>query len=166
MNLAVLWRLINRIIKPQLAIARATLRVGAVHLFVRLSVCLSVCLSVAKIHTKQVYRRRYESLLKCIKTQKNKIWRRTIFNIADGILTPCNVACGSRIVTVNLTSGSTLQCDTWLWDDMPLNSIKRPPYWNSTSDFDFDHITAVDRYVILHQSPKFYRYRTTIGRKK
>jgi len=27
---------------------------------------------------------------------------------------------------------------------MPLNSPKRPPYWNSTSGFDFDYITAVD----------------------
>jgi len=27
---------------------------------------------------------------------------------------------------------------------MPLNSPKRPPYWNSTSGFDFGHITAVD----------------------
>jgi len=60
-----------------------------------------------------------------------------IFNIADGILTPCNVACGSGIVTVNSPSGSTLQCDIWLWDDMPLNSPKRPPYWNSTSGFYF-----------------------------
>jgi len=34
----------------------------------------------------------------------------------------CNVAYGSGIVTVNSASGSTLQCDTWLWDDMPLNS--------------------------------------------
>jgi len=57
--------------------------------------------------------------------------------MADGILTPCNVAwswhwfrqvtapcnvaCGSGIVTVNSLSGSTLQCNTWLWDDMPLN---------------------------------------------
>jgi len=64
---------------------------------------------------KQVYRRRYES--RCIKNQKNKIRRRTIFNMADRILTPCNVAqswhwfrqvsapcnvaCGSGIVTVN-----------------------------------------------------------------
>ena len=32
----------------------------------------------------------------------------------------------------------------WLWDDKPLNSPKRPPYWNSTSGFDFDPITAVD----------------------
>ena len=30
------------------------------------------------------------------------------------------------------------------WDDMPLNSPKHPPYWNSTSGFDFDHMTAVD----------------------
>ena len=57
--------------------------------------------------------------------------------MADGILTPCNVACGSGIVTVNSPSGRTLQCDTWLWDDMPLNSHKRPPYWNSTSGFHF-----------------------------
>ena len=57
--------------------------------------------------------------------------------MADGILTPCNVACGSVIVTVNSPSGSTLQCDTWLLDDMPLNSPKRPPYWNSTSGFHF-----------------------------
>jgi len=39
----------------------------------------------------------------------------------------------------NSPSGSTLQSDTWLWDDMPLNSPKRPPYWNSSSGFDFDH---------------------------
>ena len=82
-----------------------------------------------------------------------KIWRKTIFNTPDGILTPCNVArsrhwfpqvtapcsvaCGSGIVIVNSPSGSTLQCDTWLWDNMPLNSPKRPPYWNSISGFHF-----------------------------
>ena len=82
---------------------------------------------------------------------------KTIFNMADGILTPCNVArsrhwfrqvtapcnvaCGSGIVTVNSPSGSTLQCDTWLWDDTPLNSPKRPPYWNFTSGFHF-HTSA------------------------
>ena len=57
---------------------------------------------------------------------------------------PCNVACDSGITTVNLPSGSTLQCGRWLWDDMPLNSPKRPPCWNSTSVFDFDQITAID----------------------
>jgi len=35
--------------------------------------------------------------------------------MADGILTPCNVARGSGIVTVNSPSDSTLQCDAWLW---------------------------------------------------
>jgi len=52
---------------------------------------------------------------------------KTIFNMADGI-----------------SNSYTLQCGRWLWDDMPLNSPERPPYWNSTSGFDFDHITAVD----------------------
>ena len=66
-----------------------------------------------------------------------------IFNMAHGIITSCNVAFGSGIVTMNSPSGSTLQCDTWLWDDMPWNSPKCSPYWNS-SGFDFDHITTVD----------------------
>jgi len=64
--------------------------------------------------------------------------------MADGIITPCNVACGSGIMTVNSPGGSTPQCDTWLWNDMPCNSPKRSAYWNPTSGFDFDHITAVD----------------------
>ena len=61
--------------------------------------------------------------------------------MANGIITPCNVACGSGIMTVNSPRGSTLQCDTWLWDEMPWNSPKRPPYWNSTSGFDFDNMS-------------------------
>jgi len=97
--------------------------------------------------------------------------------MADEILTPCsvarsrhwfrqvtapyNVACGSGIVTVNSPSGSTLQCDTWLWDDMPLNSPKRPPYWNSTSGFHF-HTSPQSQ----SQSAKFYPNRTTLSRKK
>ena len=56
----------------------------------------------------------------------------TIFNMADGILTPCNVArswhwfrqvtatcnvpCGSGMVTVNSPGGSTVQCDMLLWN--------------------------------------------------
>ena len=48
---------------------------------------------------------------------------------------------------------------------MPLNSPKRPPYWNSTSGFDFDYITACSRHVIMHQSAKFYPNRTTLGKK-
>jgi len=67
-------------------------------------------------------------------------------------------------MTVNSPSGSSLQCDTWLWDDMPWNSLKRPPYWNSTSGFDFDHITAVD-VSFYTSSAKFYPNRATLSRK-
>jgi len=49
-----------------------------------------------------------------------------------------------EIKTLNSPGGSTLQCDTRLCDDMALNVPKRLPYWNSSSGFDFDHITAVD----------------------
>ena len=128
----------------------------------------------------QVYRRRYESRrsssLNCIKNKNNKTWPKTIFNMADGILTPCNVArsrhwfrqvtascnvaCGSGIVTVNSPSGSTLQCDTWLWDDMLLNSPKRPPYWNSTSGFRF----YTSPQSTCHSAPvcKIYPNQTTL----
>ena len=51
--------------------------------------------------------------------------------------------CGT-IMTLISPGDCTLQRDTWLWDGMPLNSRKRPPYENSTSGFDFGHITAVD----------------------
>ena len=48
------------------------------------------------------------------------------------------------IMTLISPGDCTLQCGRWLWDDIPLNSPKRPPYWNSTSGFDFDHVFAVD----------------------
>jgi len=90
------------------------------------------------------------------------------------VATPCNVIRGSRmtcywnrplaaprnvtrscgIMALNTPGGSTLQCGRWLWDDRPLNSPKRLPYWNSACGFDLDHITAVD--VILQQSGKFH----------
>jgi len=60
------------------------------------------------------------------------------------VAAPCNVTRSSGIMTLNSPGGSTLQCGRWLWDDMPLNLPKRLPYWNSTSGFDFDHITTVD----------------------
>jgi len=62
------------------------------------------------------------------------------------VAAPCNVTRSSGIMTLNSPGNSTLQCGRWLWDDneMPLNSPKRPPYWNSTSGFDFEHITAID----------------------
>ena len=39
---------------------------------------------------------------------------------------PCDVAHGSGIMTLNSPVDNTLQCDTWLWDDMPMNLPKRP----------------------------------------
>jgi len=48
---------------------------------------------------------------------------------------------------------------------MTLNSPKRPPYWNSTSAFDFDH-NQHSGHVILHQSAKFYPNRNTLCRNK
>jgi len=68
-------------------------------------------------------------------------------------------------MTLNSPGGSTLQCDKCLWEDMPLNSPKRPPYWNYTSGFDFDHITTVDM-SYLRQSAKIYPNRTTSAEKK
>jgi len=60
------------------------------------------------------------------------------------VAAPCTVTRSSGITTLNSPGINTLQCGWWLWDDMPLNSRKRLPYWNSTSGFDFDHITTVD----------------------
>ena len=85
--------------------------------------------------------------------------------MADGIITPCNVTFDSGIVTVNSPSGSTLQCDTWLWDDMPLSSPKRPPLLEFYTWFRF-RPHRHSRHVILHQSPKIYPNRNTVRRKK
>jgi len=67
---------------------------------------------------------------------------------------PCNMTCSSTITTLNSPGGSTLQCSRWLQDDIPLNSPKCLPYWN-TSGFDFDHITTYHSapvYEILSKS--------------
>jgi len=80
------------------------------------------------------------------------------------VAAPCNVTRSSRIMTLNSSGGSIPRCGRWLWDDMPLNSPKRPTYRNSTSGFDFGHITA----STCHSAPvcEFYPNLTTIGRKK
>ena len=49
-----------------------------------------------------------------------------------------------------------LQCGMWLWDDMPWNSPKHPLYWNFTSGFDFDHITAAVQHVHLTNIPVWF----------
>jgi len=79
--------------------------------------------------------------LNCIKNQNVKygeerfsVWRMEFLTYT--------MQCGT-IMTLISPGDCTLQCARWLWDDMPSNSPKRPPYWNATSVFDFDHITAV-----------------------
>jgi len=121
--------------------------------------------------------------LNCIKNKKKysekrfSIWRREFLHPAmwhvaleswqwiHQVAVPCNVTRSSKIMILNAPGGSTLQCGRWLWDDMPLNSPKRPPYRNSTSGFDFDHITAVDM-SFCTSLRNFYPNRTTLGRKK
>jgi len=53
--------------------------------------------------------------------------------MADGIITPCNVGrgmYGSGIMTVNSPSGSTLQCDTYLWHhDIEFARWQHPAMW-------------------------------------
>jgi len=91
---------------------------------------------------------------------------KTIFNMADGILTPCNVACGSGNMTV-------ISPSAWQY----------PAMWNVALGWhaiEFAQTSAIlefyiwfrfrpyhsSRHVILHQSAKFYPNRTTLGRKK
>jgi len=46
------------------------------------------------------------------------------------------VACGSEIVTVNSPSGSTLECDTWLWDDViEFARWQHPAVWQVDMSF-------------------------------
>jgi len=50
----------------------------------------------------------------CIKKQtKNKIWRKTSFNMADGIYT---LQCGTIMTLISPGDDCTLQCGMWLWD--------------------------------------------------
>jgi len=78
--------------------------------------------------------------LNCIKNKKiNKKWRKMIFNMADGILTPCNVAYGSGIVTVNSPSGSTQERGWHAIELDQTSAILEFYIW-----FPFPHITTVD----------------------
>ena len=79
-----------------------------------------------------------------------------LVNMADGILTPCNVACGSGIVTVNSPSSSGMTC----------HSI-RP----NVRHIGILHLVSIStyhrsRHVIVYQAAKFYQNRITLTRKK
>jgi len=113
----------------------------------------------------QVYRRRYETKAAArqsrihIKEQKIKCGEKRFSKWRMELLHPA-----MWHLALESPSGSTLQCDRWLWDDMPWNSPKRPPYWNSTSGFDFDHITAVDM-SFCTSLQNVIQMRTTLNRR-
>jgi len=67
---------------------------------------------------------------------------KTIFNVADGIITLCDVAGGSAIEFAQTSA----ILEFYIW-------FRFRPYHRS-------------HHVILHQSPTFYPNRTTVGRKK
>ena len=70
-----------------------------------------------------MYRRRYESrrsskLKHALKTKRNKIWRKSIFNMADRILTPCNVPQSwhwFRQVTAPCDVAYDVAMESWQW---------------------------------------------------
>ena len=129
-----------------------------------------------KAMTNELHRKRHQKKNKCIeddtnrrsskpklhlKKQKNNIWRKTIFNMADKIIRLHPAMLHDRDIEFARWLHPAMwhvALESWLWihqvagpcnaislwDGMPLNSPKRPPYWNSTPGFDFDHITAVD----------------------
>ena len=119
----------------------------------------------------QVYWRRYKSRSSSkpklhLKKQNNNIWRKTIFNMADGIITPCNVA------------------QSWLWNhDSEFTKWQHPAMWYVALGWhamEFAQTSAILEFciwfrfwpyhrswhVILHQFVKFYPNRTTLGRKQ
>jgi len=98
--------------------------------------------------------------LNCIKNKK--IWRKTIFNMADGTLTPCNVDLESWhwihqvAAPCNVIRGSGMTCH-WI----------RP----NVRHIGILHLVSIStynrsRHVILYQSAKFNSNQTTLGRKK
>ena len=127
----------------------------------------------------------------------NKIWRKTIFNMADGILTPCsvarswhwfrevtapcNVACGSghsEFTKWQHPAMSHIALESWHW----IRQVAAPCSVSGGSGvtcIELAQTSAIlefyiwfrfrlhhrSQHVILHQSPKCYPNRTTLGRK-
>ena len=67
-----------------------------------------------------------------------------------------------EIMTLNSPGGNTLQCGRWLWDDMPWDSPKRSPYWNSTSASNFNqpphstcHSASVSEILSKSDHPRY-----------
>jgi len=91
--------------------------------------------------------------------------------------------CGT-IMTLISPGDCTLQCGMWLWNrDSEFTEWQHPAMWYVAlrwHSIEFAQTSAIlefyiwlrfrpyhrSRHVILHQSPKFYPNRTTLGRKK
>jgi len=86
-------------------------------------------------------------------------------------------------MTLILPGDYTLQCGVWLWNhDSEITRWQHPAMWQvalgwhavefaqTSPILEFSHFPFrqynCSRHVILHQSPKFYPNRTTLGRKK
>ena len=123
--------------------------------------------------SKQVYGKRYKSRrsskrINCIKNKNNKIWRKTIFNMADGILTPCNVARSWHWFR-QVTAPCNVALESWQWIHQV--ATQHPTMWYVALGWhaiEFAQMSAIlefhiwfrfrphhrSRHVILHQSPK------------
>jgi len=78
---------------------------------------------------------------------------------------PCNVTRSSGIITLNSPGGSTLQCGILALGWHAIEFAQTSAILESTSDFDFDHITAsVD--MSLYTSLQFFSKSDHPGQKK
>jgi len=105
-------------------------------------------------------------ILNCIKNKRIKYGEKRFSIMANGFLTLCNVAWRSGIVTVNSPSGSTLPGSNVIRGSGMTCHWIRPNvrHWNSTSGFDFDHITAVDMSFCTSLQNFIQIGPTTVGR--
>jgi len=89
-----------------------------------------------------------QSLIYIINQKINKMWRKTTFNMVDGILAMWH---DHDIDFARWLHPAMwhVALESWQWIHQVaapcnVNSPKRLQYRNSTSGFDFDHITTVD----------------------
>jgi len=135
--------------------------------------------------TKQVYRRRYESRRSSkpkLHSKQNKIkYGEKRFSI--GGWNSYTLQCGT-IMTLISPGDCTLQCGMWLLNcDSEFTKWQQRAMWYVALGWhaiEFAQTSAIlefyiwfrfrpchrSRHVILHESPKFYPNRTTLGREK
>ena len=154
--------------------------------------------NIAHYWAKQVYRRSKAAARQsptALKTKKNKIWRKTIFNYGGWNSYTLQ---SDTIMTLISPGDCTLQCGMWLWNhDSEFTKCQHPAMWYVALGWhavefarwqvvlgwhamEFAQTFAIlefyiwfwfwpyhrSRHVILHLSAKFYPNRTTLGRKQ